>query len=969
MTVNEFISKWRRAELTERAASQQHFLDLCELFEHPKPAEADPAGEWYAFERGAEKRGGGRGWADVWKRGYFGWEYKGKRKNLEEAYSQLLLYKDSLENPPLLVVCDMERFVVRTNFTSAVNRAYEIPLDGLGEPDNLEVLRSVFHNPERLRPRATVASVTTEVAERLGRVARALRGRGLAPTDVARFLDRIVFCLFAEDVGLLRRGLFTELLEKARDPGHFFRLVAQLFDAMRTGGDFGLETIRHFDGNLFTESPVLALTEGEIADVREAARLDWGAVDPSVFGTLFERGLDPDTRAQLGAQYTSREDIETLIEPVVMRPLRREWEEVRGEVERLLGEEKARLSGPVLTRRERQARQKALEKSAREPRALLRRFHERLTSLRVLDPACGSGNFLYVTLQKLKDLEKEVLVFAGDTGLGVFIPGVGPHQFHGIELNPYAFDLAQTTLWIGYLQWIHANGYGWPSEPILSGMSTFENRDAVLDLTDPARPREPEWPAVDFIVGNPPFLGGKRLRTELGDEYVDGLFQLYKGRVPAEADLVAYWFEKARKQLEEGKCKRAGLLATQGIRGGANREVLKRIKETGDIFFAESDRNWILDGATVHVSMVGFDDGTERERILDGNIVTTINPSLSSIVDLTVAKRLPEAKAMSFMGITPSGPFVISDEEALFILTRPNPDGRPNSDVLRPWVNGSDITGRYSGDWIIDLNECATDFDASLYEEPFSLVKNRVEVARKEYRTGGAHFWKFERPRPKMRKAIGKLPQYIARSMVGKHHFFIKLSSEKLPANLVIAFARSDDYFLGVLHSHAHEVWASAQGTQLREKESGSRYTPTTCFETFPFPRPTDEQREAIGEAARELDGLRVRWLNPPEYTREEVLEFPGTAEGPWARYLSDADERGAGTVRYPRLVPRDAASAAQLARRTLTNLYNQRPAWLEHAHRRLDAAVSAAYGFDPTLPDDEILARLLALNLERAST
>jgi hypothetical protein len=274
ITPAAFISKWRHVQLTERSASQQHFLDLCEVLEHPKPAEADPAGEWFTFERGADKRGGGRGWADVWKREFFGREYKGKRKNLDAAFDQLLLYRESLENPPLLVVCDMDRIRVHTNFTAAVNQVHEIRLEELGEPRNLEVLRAVFFDPGRLRPRATVAGVTKEVAERLAGVAQTLRGRGLEPTAVARFLDRIVFCLFAEDVGLLPRGLFTRVTDKARDPEHFSKLVGQLFEAMREGGDFGLETIRHFNGGLFTDSPVLTLTREEIVHVKAAAHLD-----------------------------------------------------------------------------------------------------------------------------------------------------------------------------------------------------------------------------------------------------------------------------------------------------------------------------------------------------------------------------------------------------------------------------------------------------------------------------------------------------------------------------------------------------------------------------------------------------------------------------------------------------------------------------------------------------------------------
>jgi hypothetical protein len=312
LTASDFVSKWRNVELTERSASHQHFLDLCEVVEHPKPAEVDPAGAWFTFERGAVRHDGRRGWADVWKRGFFGWEYKGKGKNLDSAFDQLLRYRESLENPPLLVVCDMDRFRVHTNFTAAVNRTHEIPLEGLPELENLEVLRSVFHEPRRLKPEATIAGVTKEVAERLAGVAQSLRAREADPTTVARFLDRIVFCLFAEDVGLLPRDLFTRITEKARDPRHFSKLVGELFERMSVGGDFGLETIRYFNGGLFNDSPVLTLTEEEVGHIKEAARLDWRAVDPSIFGTLFERGLDPDKRAQLVKNNPVREACSTL---------------------------------------------------------------------------------------------------------------------------------------------------------------------------------------------------------------------------------------------------------------------------------------------------------------------------------------------------------------------------------------------------------------------------------------------------------------------------------------------------------------------------------------------------------------------------------------------------------------------------------------------------------------------------------
>jgi len=784
-------------------------------------------------------------------------------------------------------------------------------------------------------------------------VAGAMRARGLEPHAVARFLDRIVFCLFAEDVGLLPRGLFTGLAETSRDPEHFSRRVGQLFEVMREGGDFGPLEIHHFNGNLFAEGAALTLTQGEIESVKAAARLDWGAVDASIFGTLFERGLDPDTRAQLGAQYTSRADIETLIEPVVLRPLRREWERARARAEELLS------GGGARTREARSRRERAA-------RAEVRAFYEGLSQLRVLDPACGSGNFLYVTLQRLKDLEKEVLVYASDRGLGSFLPQVNPTQFYGIEVNPYAFDLAQTTLWIGYLQWIHQNGYGTPAEPILRPMSNFLNADAILDLSDPDNPREPDWPPADFIIGNPPFLGNRFIAGELGEDYVAALAKIYQKRLGGKPDLVCYFFEKARKQIEEGRCKRAGLLATQGIRGGTNRNVLKRIKETGDIFFAEADREWILNGANVHISMVGFDDGSESQKILNGVEVGSINSNLTAGTDITQAVALAQNLGISFQGAISRGRFDLGDEEALSMLIGGgNPHGRPNSDVIVPYVNGMDITRRNRNVWIIDFGDRKSQLDASLYTSPFEYLRKYVEPEVKKAKDKREYWWLHWRPRPEMGKALNHLGRFLATPRVSKHRLFVWLQAPSYPDCQLIVFASEDDYYLGVLHSRIHEVWALKLGTRL---ETRPRYTPTTCFETFPFPDASEARREEIARAARELDELRGRWLNPPEWTREEVLEFPGSANGPWARYVHAPDARGVGTVRYPRLAPRDETAARELSRRTLTNLYNQRPTWLALAHRRLDEAVAAAYGFPADAPDADLLARLLEMNRAAAA-
>ena len=1000
MNVTAFINKWRKAALTERSASQQHFLDLCALLDHPTPAAADPEGASFTFEKGVHKRGGGDGWADAWKKGFFGWEYKGKHKDLDAAYAQLLQYAEALESPPLLVVCDMARIIVHTHFNNSVEEVHEIALTDLADPARLDIVRRVFHDPESLKPGIDPRVVTEEAARHIAAIAQSLRDRGLDPHPVARFLDRIVFCLFAEDIGLLPGGLFSRILDKAGDdPERFTRMIGQLFDAMAHGGDFGIETIRHFDGNLFMDGPVIALTESEIAAVAEAARLDWSAIKPSILGTLFERGLDPSKRAQLGAHYTSEDDIRTLVEPVVMAPLRREWAETRQTLDCLLTTGK-KSPGAIGNRKSEIGNRKPLtgaklRKARDEAIVLVNRFMERLSRVKVLDPACGSGNFLYVTLQMLKGLEKEISTYAADRELGSFLPRVLPTQLHGIEINPYAFELAQMTVWIGWLQWTRNNGFGWPADPVLRPMDTFQCKDAILDLSDPQNPREPTWPKVDFIVGNPPFLGTKKLRGELGDDYVETLFAQYGARIPNFSDLCCYWFEKARAHLAAGNCRRVGLLATQGIRGGLNREVLKRVQDSGAIFFAESDRPWVLDGALVHVSFVGFDDGAERTRLLDGRAVASINPNLTAMADTTAARKLQENAAIGFIGDVKAGKFDLPPDEARPMLSSPNPHGRPNSDVLLPWVNARDVVQNLRGFWIVDFGRDMTLARAAQYEAPFERAQrmvypSRSTVKRKRYRE---MWWLHAEPCVEMRRRVNALERFLVTPMVSKHRVFAWLVPPVLADHTLIAFARRDDYFLGVVHSNVHEVWSLSQGTQLRERQSGFRYTPTTCFETFPFPEPTAEQAAAIAEAARELNALREQWLNPPEWVREEILEFPGTVGGPWTRYMEEGSglqvpgsgkaeesEAGArnpepgtrnhprtGTVRYPRLVPRDAACAAKLKKRTLTNLYNARPTWLALAHAKLDAAVSAAYGWAPDLGDEPILEKLLALNLERA--
>jgi type II restriction/modification system DNA methylase subunit YeeA len=950
LTPQDFVSKWKPVTSREKQTYQEHFIDLCRLVGHPTPNEADPTGTRYAFEMGAAKTSGGQGWADVAKLGYFGWEYKAKEADLDKAYEQLLRYRDALQNPPLLIVSDINQIIIRTNFTNQPTRTFVIALDEILDPEKLRILRLVFTDPEKLKPQETVESVTQEAAVHFSKLAENLRRYGSDPQEIAHFLIRLLFCLFAEDIGLLPERLFPRLLDQTRrNSNDFSEVLRQLFRAMNTGGYFGADRILHFNGGLFDDDRVLPLDSADMNIIADIDALDWGAIKPSIFGTLFERGLDPDKRSLLGAHYTDESDILLIVEPVLMAPLRREWEELQVECRRLK-EQAETLTG--------KKRSNAVDKI----KAKLLAFADRIALVKVLDPACGSGNFLYVALRLLLDLQNEVINFSDEMGAGRFFVSVTPAQLHGIETNDYAHELAQMTIQIGYIQWLRDNGYGQPSEPILKQVKNIQHMDAIL--TPSALPAagtspksdgepldnnnrssvglgggrvgvEPEWPALDVIVGNPPFLGGNKIRAELGDEYVDALFKLYDGRVPAFADLVCYWFEKARAMIEKGKLKRAGLLATNSIRGGANRKVLERIKETGDIFWAQSDRDWILDGAAVNVSMIGFDNGEIKERTLDNKSVDEINPDLTSNVDITQAKQLIENSSICFMGPSAKGPFDIDEEIALtMIKATGNPNGKSNEDVVKRVASATDLVQEQRNKWTIDF-ELMDEKEAAGYEMPFEYVKKHVYPIRSKNRRAAyaQKWWQYAEARPGMRKALSNKTKFISTPGISKYRIFVWVNKNVLCNQGTLVIARDDDYFFGVLHSKLHEIWALKQGTSLEDRP---RYTPTTTFETFPFPWPPgqepnplkgtgdDPRVKAIAQAAKELVEQRDRWLN---------------AEG-----LSEADKK----------------------KRTLTNLYNQRPTWLELAHRKLDEAVFAAYGWKSDLSDEEILERLLSLNLER---
>jgi len=714
------------------------------------------------------------------------------------------------------------------------------------------------------------------------------------------------------------------------------------------GGRVGFQPVAWFNGGLFDDDTALPLEAADIAVLERVAALDWAEIDPSILGTLFERGLDPDKRSQLGAHYTDREKIEKLIDPVIRRPLAAEWADTRNRIEAAMARRAAAAPGS-----------RAARDARAEAERLLRTWLDRLRAYRVLDPACGSGNFLYLSLLALKDLEHQASVEAEALGLQREFPQVGPECVLGIEINPYAAELARVSVWIGHIQWARRHGLPAPSDPVLRPLDTIDCRDAVLGPDG----KPAVWPKADAIVGNPPFLGTKKQFGTLGVTYSEQLRRAFAGRIPGFSDLVCYWIELAREAIVTGRSGRAGLVATNSIRGGRNREVLERVAARATIFEAWGDEPWVVEGASVRVSLICFTRETVSPLRFNGQTVAGINPDLTSAkADVSTSLQLPENTMVGFVGTVKGGKFEIAGAVAREWLKQPsNPNGRANAEAVRPWINTIDVVRRPIDRWIIDFGLSTSEHAASFYIDLFEHIRLVVKpfrdlVRRKTYRE---RWWLAAEPCAGMRRGIARHSRYIATPTVSKHRIFVWIDSRVQPDHQLAAIARDDDTTFGVLHSRFHELWSLRLGTSLEDRP---RYTPSTTFDTFPFPEKLtpnlpaasyadDPRAQAIAAAARELVAKRDAWLNPPELVDIVPEVVPG----------------------YPdRMIPKDARAAAILKGRTLTNLYNTRgtPAgmWLDNLHRALDAAVAAAYGWPADLADDDVLARLLALNHERAA-
>jgi len=670
-----FMARWQQAGGTERANYQLFLTELCALLDLPlpEPAGDDTRDNAYVFERrviikqpdGSENNG----FIDLYKRGSFVLEAKQTGKTLDssgwdkamlKAHNQADQYARALPadegRPPFILVVDVGRNIelyaefsrsgaTYTPYPDA--RSHRIRLEDLQNADIRERLRAVWTDPMALDPARRSAKVTREIADQLAKLAKSLESGGHQPQLVASFLMRALFTMFAEDVGLLPERGFTDLLHKLQHkPDTFAPMVEHLWQTMNQGGFSPLleTTVLKFNGGLFAEAHAIPLNRDQIALLLKASEADWRYVEPAIFGTLLERALDPRERHKLGAHYTPRAYVERLVFPTVIEPLRAEWQEVQA----------AALTYESL-------------KKHKDAVAEVRAFHHHLCTVRVLDPACGSGNFLYVTLEHMKRLEGEVLNLLHDLGesqglLELQGVTVDPHQFLGLEINPRAARIAEIVLWIGYLQW-HFRTFGAvnPPEPVLRDFKNIESRDALLSYdsvellrddtgkpvtrwdglttkTSPItgepvpdesaqveqyvyrNPRKAVWPQADYIVGNPPFIGASTMRRALGDGYVDAVRNTWKA-VPESADFVMYWWHIAAESVRAEQAKQFGFITTNSIRQTFNRRVIQEqlsAKNPLSLAFAIPDHPWVdsADGAAVRIAMTVGCLNAERGRLL-----------------------------------------------------------------------------------------------------------------------------------------------------------------------------------------------------------------------------------------------------------------------------------------------------------------------------------------------------------------
>lgn len=920
-----------------------------------------------------------------------------KARNQADGYARAVSKEDGW--PPFLLVVDVGHVIELYADFSRQGQGYSqfpdgtryrITLNDLADENTRKLLQTIWNDPMSLDPALQTAMVTRVIASHLAELGKSFEAQKHDSENVARFLMRCLFTMFAEDVELIPKGSFTKTLHELRGhPEHAAPTLQALWETMDKGGFSSvLKTdLLRFNGGLFKEADALPLDRVQLSLLIEAAEADWKQVEPAIFGTLLERALDKKQRHKLGAHYTPRAYVERLVVPTIMEPLRSDWKDVQAAALTLAG----------------QGQQDAAIDAVRA-------FHDKLCETRVLDPACGSGNFLYVALEMMKRLEGEVTALLDELGdKQTILITIDPHQFLGLELNPWAANVAELVLWIGYLQWhFRTFGKATPSQPVLKDFQNIKQCDAVLTWTGKPTPRmdencnphtrwdgvttithnvtgeevpdpnarvqvfdyeEPKptkWPEAEFIVGNPPFIGNKRLRENLGDGYVEALWEAYP-KVPQSADLVMFWWEKAALlarafNAKTGKgVRRFGLITTNSLSQTFNRRILEPHLNDAtkplSLIFAIADHPWVDTqfGAAVRIAMTVGALGNRTGRLLitvceekekseaEGQQVEfedqigRIWANLQVGANLIDSKKLLSNHGLGFMGVIPHGEgMVISGEVAKQLQ---NGDPLPKG-LLRQYCNGRELTSGILNRFVIDAYPMTKKELQSKAPSVFQWLLDNVKPFRDTNRDKDLRekWWLHRRSNQELRRAQKGITRFIATVETSKHRTFSFLANEVLPDQKLRIIASSEAFVLAYLSGRIHTTWSDATGG-MQGVGNDPVYTHSRCFDPFPFPDLTDTQRTHLAQLGEDLDAHRKRQQAAHSkltltqmYNVLEKLRAGETIEG------KDKEIYDQGLIGI-----------------------------LRDLHDQIDDAVADAYGWPRDLSDEDILYRLVDLNHERA--
>lgn len=1034
--IEEFVLSTRQSGGAELANAQTIFNELCSVLKVPRPSLKRAHGDnAYCFEEDVKASQSAHRRIDVYHRGHFVFEAKQgvdpkakadavAKRHDRTGHSRTVRgagvrgtedWQEALRDgryqagryavhvterkdpkPPFLLVADVGHcFWIWSSFSSDLRDDYgdfepksAFAWADIGRPEVFHFLRQIWLDPQSLNEEARGQRITAAIASHITDLALRLEKR-FPPEAVGDFLMKCVFTMFSEDVGFLPGSLFTLRLVgwiadyKAGHKDRFVRGLRALWTHMQKGGDLDSgDPVRRFNGYLFRVPEPLALELDELEALHKAAAANWRRVSPAIFGTLLERALSADERRKLGAFYTPEAYISRLVDRTILAPLRDEWMVARAESEQILRTSKT-------GRTSKKAREQAINR--------LHTFRRHLASVRVLDPACGSGNFLYVALKEMKRLEGEVhraLIAAGDQQVWLDLPGdtVHPAQFYGIEIKPWAAKIAELVLWIGYLQWQVSSGrMRQTPDPLLQDLRHIENCDALItwDAEEPVldgdgkqqmvakgvskkrgeRSLVPltrligvkvaDWPTVDFVVGNPPFLGNKRMSDVLRPSSVNAIRAAFP-EVPGTADLVMYWWARCAELIRLGKLRRFGLVTTNSITGKFNRQVVANALENQGVrlSYAIADHPWYDEGAAVRIAMTvgavhSIPDapvvGTVTNETRTGadeleHIQVAERPVAEIHADLTAGARLASAQPLKanqgvcFQGVNLVGKgFVLSAAEVKTL----GYDIKALPPVIRPYFIGRDLVQRAKEQYVIDFLDVPPDRAREEYPRLWDRLVRLVYPDRQKNNRESRkrNWWLFGEPVPKWRRAAADISRYIATSRRARHRLFVMISASALPDTQVVAIAIPHFSYLALLSSRLHVEWAMRTGGWLGEGND-SAYNHVECFGQFPFPEmdaATKERLDCLGEA---LDGHRkARQKEHPELTLTDQYNVLEKLRAGQALNADEQRTRDLGLIDT-----------------------------LRQIHDDIDRATLAAYGWPESLTDDEIVARVLALNAERAA-